>query len=53
MALKCHIVKITIKNDSILEDEYCLNNNLYSYIPGGKDNLTAAAIINNDDELEI
>lgn len=47
------IVERAIENDSILKDEYCLNyQDLNTYIPGGKDNTTAAVIVNKRNNKE-
>lgn len=47
------IVEKAIKNDSIIDSSKILENeNLIEYIPGGKDNLTAAVYISDTEERE-
>ena len=46
------IVEKAIKHDSIIADENVDYVHLNSYIPGGKDNTTAAIYIRKDDEEE-
>ena len=46
------IVEKALMHDSLLPEEYCDDAELTGYIPAGKDNATAAAIISSDDSLE-